>query len=213
MIKEIMLNEEVYTGNAEAGSSIKLSRLLEWFDKVKAAQNASYLKCVIASTNGCRVFNIADIMFDTALVHKGITYANGVKLAMKESSYDNAMTIAHAAELFEAIATLCTNNDINLDDVQVFTQAVDGKLSRFSWFYDDEFDTAYIVRNMNPRQAHKWLNAGAEVLADIAKTPKKTPASEEKELYQYWIELFGAEGAKDAWKQSYPGKRIPRVKA
>ena len=173
MIREIRLDEAEYTGNAEAGSSIKFSRLLEWFNKVNAVQNASYLKCVIASTRGCVVYNLSDILFDKGLVHKDITYANGIKLALKEASDENAMTVAKASELFNAIAAKCEENGISLDDVQVFTMAENGKLSRFSWFYDDQFDTAYIVRNMAPSQARKWLQAGAEVLAEIAKSPKK----------------------------------------
>ena len=211
MIQEINLNEAEYVGNAEAGSSIRFSRLLDWFAKVDATKNASYLKCVIASTKGCQIFNIADILFSKDLLHKDIAYAHGIQLALKEAANADALTIAHAAELFNAIAEKCHEENVSLDDVQVFTAAPNGKLSRFSWFYDDQYDTAYIVRNMAPSQARKWLQAGAEVMAEVAKTPKKAKTSEEKELYSYWIELFGPADAKANWKNEFPGKRVPKV--
>lgn len=210
MIEEIKLNEDEYFGNVEAGSSIKLSRILEWMDKVGASKNASYLKCVVAKSGGCIVCNISDIMMDSNIVHKTATYAHGVKIALKESSSDDSMTIAHAAELFNAIATACEANGIDPDEVQVFVMETTGKLTRFSWYYDDQFDTAYIVRNMAPGAARKWLQAGAEVMAEVAKSPKKPSGSQDRELFAYWKELFGDDAAQN-WKEAFPGKRVPRI--
>lgn len=204
------LREEEYFGNVEAGSSIKLSRILDWMNKIGAAQNASFLKCVIAKSGGCIVCNISDIMMDVDIVHKDAKYAHGVKIALKESSSQDAMTISHAVELFGKIAEQCEANGIDPDEVQVFVMETTGKLTRFSWYYDDQFDTAYIVRNMAPGAARKWLQAGAEVMAEVAKSPKKPSGSQDRELFAYWKELFGDDAAQN-WKEAFPGKRVPRI--
>ena len=209
--EEDSTNEAEYFGNVEAGSSVRFSRLLEWMNNVGSSENAAFLKCVVSKANGCTIFNVSDIMFDSNIVHKDTTYANGVKIAFKESAGEDSMSVARAAELFNAIAEQCKQNEISLDDVQVFTLDSNGKLSRFCWFYDDQFDTAYIVRNMNPGAARKWLQAGAEVAAEIAKSPKKPRVNQEKELYSYWVEIFGAEDAAKEFKSTFPGKRIPKI--
>lgn len=97
-------NEAEHFGMAEAGSSIKFSRLLDWMNKVGASENAAFLKCVVSKANGCTIFNVSDIMFSSNIVHKDTTYANAVKIAFKESAGENSISVAEAAKLFNAIA-------------------------------------------------------------------------------------------------------------
>ena len=68
--EEDSTNEAEYFGNVEAGSSVRFSRLLEWMNNVGSSENAAFLKCVVSKANGCTIFNVSDIMFDSNIVHK-----------------------------------------------------------------------------------------------------------------------------------------------
>ena len=187
MFKEVVLsetqhtNEAEFSGYAEAGSVIKFNRLLDWMKNVKASQNAKYLKCINNKASKVTVFNISDVKFSENLVHKHIAYEAGVKIAYKEDATAPAMDIATAAELFEKIEQLCIENGKDPSTIEVFTEDVNGKLSRFSWYYDDATDTAVIVRNMNLRQASDFLHNGADV---IIRKLAQTPTNPDKLLNQ-----------------------------
>jgi hypothetical protein len=178
MFKEINLSEAEFFGNSEAGSSIKFSRVLDWMKNVKSSSNAKFLKCIVNKALKVKVYSVADITFSENLIHKDKTYDMGVKIAFKEENENvPAMTVARAAELFEKIEALCIENGKDLSTIEVFTEDVNGKLSRFCWYYDDETDTAVIVRNMNPGQARKFMHGGGETivkkLASVPTNPQK----------------------------------------
>lgn len=183
MFKEIVLNEAdktneaEFTGYPEAGSLIKFNRLVDWMKSVKASQNAQFLKCLNNKALKITVYNITDIMFSESITHKDATYDVGVKIAFKEDDGSAAMPIAKAAELFEKIEKLCIDNGKDPSQIEVFTEDVNGKLSRFSWYYDDTTDTALIVRNMSPAQARKFMHGGGDV---IVKKLTKTPVNPDK---------------------------------
>ena len=172
MFEEINLNEAEFYGNSEAGSSIKFSRLIDWMDKVKASQNAQFLKCIVNKAQHVKVYSISDITFSENLTHKDTAYDVGVKIAFKEEDKAPAMTISEAAKLFGKIADLCAENGKDMATIECFTEDTNGKLSRFCWYYDDSTDTAAIVRNMNPGQARKFMHGGGdEIVKKLASTP------------------------------------------
>lgn len=178
MFEEIILNEVEETneaefhGGPEAGSLIKFTRLLDWMNNVKGSAKAQYLKCLVNKALKVKVYNISDITFSENVMHKDVAYETGVKIAFKEDDGSPAMTIAQAAELFDKIAALCAQNGKDLSKTEVFTEDENGKLSRFAWFYDDETDTAVIVRNMSTADARKFMKAGADtIVRKLAKTP------------------------------------------
>ena len=77
-----------------------------------------------------------------------------------------------ANELLDAIAAKCAEAGVAIEDVDVFTQAENGKLTQFAFYYDDSTDTAVIVKNMSARVASKFLQgAGGEVVVKAAKSP------------------------------------------
>ena len=127
----------------------------------------------MAWKNQIAINNISDITFSANLIHKDVTFANGVKIAFKEDPNQPAMTLAHATELFNAIAAKCAEEGIDTNDVEVFVEDPNGKLTQFSWFYDDEFDTACIIKNISPRAVSRFMKGGADaVIVKAAKTPK-----------------------------------------
>jgi len=168
---EKITDEAEYKGNVEAGSSIKFSRLLKWMNDVNAQANAKYLKCIIGSSKEVKVHNIVTVLFTENLVHKGADLGAGVKIGFKEDDEGQAMTVKHAKELFDAINAKCAETGTATDKVEVVAVDPNGKTSRFCWFYDDAQSVAVIVKNMNPSQAKKWLNANQATINKIAEDP------------------------------------------
>lgn len=174
MFKEVIFekstNEEEFYGGA-IERRITLKALLDWLAKVNASKNAQFLKCYNWTKNAVEINNIDDITFSSNLMHKDVVFDKGVKIAFKEDPSLPAMTLAHATELFNAIAAKCNEDGIDTNDVEVFVQNPNGKLTQFCWFYDDEFDTACIVKNMNPRAVSRFMHGGADaVIVKAAKT-------------------------------------------
>ena len=172
---DIATNEDEYFGYKE-GQIIRLSAMLDWMNKVKASQNAKFLKCLIGATKGVIVNSIADITFSSNLLHKDVEIPHAVKIAFKEDPNAPAMTLARAAELFEAIAAKCAEDGIDLDGVYVYCQNEKGKLTEFCWYYDTDTDTACIVKNMNHKMAAKFMHGATDLIARAARTPR-TPES------------------------------------
>lgn len=187
MFKEIMLreseetNETEFLGQPEAGSVIKFNRLVDWMNSVKASNNAKYLKCITNKALKVVVYNITDIKFSADVIHKTTKYDAGIKIAFKEDDGAPAMTIAKAAELFGKIEQLCVENGKDINQIEVFTEDVNGKLSRFCWYYDDATDTALIVRNMPPAQARRFMHGGGDV---IVRKLVETPVNPDKLIDQ-----------------------------
>ena len=176
MFEEVILNEmdEAEFSGRAPGNIIKFSKLNDWLNKVGASANAKYLKCLMPKKGVFTLFNISDIVFSENLIHRNAPIAHGVTIAFKEDNADEAMSIAKATELFNAIAAKCAEAGISTDDLQVFTMDPTGKLSTFCWFYDQDLDTAVVVKNMLPSAAKKFLTGAATTLADIVKTPRNT---------------------------------------
>lgn len=152
--------------------------MLKWMDTVNASKNAKYLKCLNGSTKkGVMVESITDIVFDANLVATGAISTTNVKMAfVAESPTTPAMTVARAYELFIKIGELCAEKGIDTAKVGVYLQNAAGRLTRFSWYYNDESDTAVVVKNMGWQDAAKFLQ-GAEVVLDRA---ARTPQTAEK---------------------------------
>ena len=173
MFEYVKLDEAEHFGYPTAGSSIKFDRILEWMKNVKSSQNATYLKCLFNKALKIQVYSITDITFSENVTHKGVAYDSAVKIAFKEDdSGAPAMTVARAAELFEKIEALCIENGKDVSQIEVFTEDVNNKLTRFSWFYDDDTDTGVIIRNMSVEQARKFMSSGADtIVRKLAQTP------------------------------------------
>ena len=164
-------NEAELKGGPEAGH-IHLDALLGWMRKVNADTNAKYLKCLDWRSNRVDVNNIVTVTCDENIIHKsrGVeeTFPRAVKIAFKEESTVPAMTIADAYALFEAIASKCEEDGIDLGNVEVFVENEKGKLTYFSWYYDEGTDTAVVIKNMSPNAAKEFLNNGAAALIERA---------------------------------------------
>ena len=184
MFKQVVFNEcdvqkdveeaEVHGYMDKGTQIISLASMLKWMEKVNASQNAKYLKCLNGSTKkGVMVESITDIVFDANLVAIGAPTTTNVKMAfVSESPNAPAMTVATAYDLFTKIAALCAEKGIDTAKVGVYLQNEAGRLTRFSWYYNDESDTAVVVKNMGWQDAAKFLQ-GAEVVLDrAARTPQ-----------------------------------------
>lgn len=171
---------EIYGGAIEG--HIKLDKLLDWMRKVKADENAQYLKCLNWRSSHVDINSIVDVTYSENVEHKEETFEHAVQIAFKEGGDSPAMTVARAAELFEAVAAKCEENGVDLGTVEVFVQNEKGKLTYFSWFYDEGTDTAVIVKNMTVRAAAKFLKDGAEAVVVKAAKTATTPKSVEDEI-------------------------------
>ena len=176
MFEEVILNEmdEAEIAGRATGSIIKFSKLNDWLNKVNANAKAKYLKCLMPKRGKLSLFNISDIMFSENLIHKGKPYAQGVTVAFKEDSADAAMTLERATELFNAIAAKCAEVGVSTDDIQVFTIDPTGKLSTFAWYYDDELDTAVIIKNISSAAARQFFAGTATTIDELVRTPRNT---------------------------------------
>ena len=178
--KETSLNStdeaENYGGPTEG--HIKFNALLDWMRNVHANQNAKYLKCLDWRTNRIDVNNIVDVLCSENVVHKTETFDRAVKIAFKQESSAPAMTIEDAANLFEAIASKCEEDGVDLGTVEVFVMNENEKLTYFSWYYDEGTDTAVVIKNMSPRKAAEFLKNGAEAVLTKAATTNDSKTME-----------------------------------
>lgn len=197
---------EIYGGQDKTGH-IHLDSFLGWLRKVRADQNAQYLKCLNWTKNAFEINNIVTVTGDANIVHKsaGInnveeTFDHVVKIAFKEESTTPAMTLATASDLFEAFAKKCEEEGIDTSTVEVFVQNEKGKLTYFAWYYDEGTDTAVIVKNRSPRQASNFLKHGAAgVLARAAKSPR-TPEKLKDELAKIEEQMAKLASKRDAMR-------------
>lgn len=168
-------NEDELAGNVAPDKRIRFSTLIEWMRKVRAVDNAKFLKCLNYRTSRVEINNIVDVTYSENLIHKDATFAHGVKIAFKEGDNVPAMTLGDASDLFEAVAAKCEEEGVALDDVEVFVQDGKGKLTQFCWFYDTDTDTACIVKNMNPKMAARFMREGADAIVNRAAKTATTP--------------------------------------
>jgi len=187
---------EVY-GGPTAGH-IKFNALLDWMRKVRADQNAQYLKCLDWRTNRIDVNNIVDVVCSESVVHKTETFDRAVKIAFKQEANAPAMTIGDAADLFEAIASKCEEDGIDLGTVEVFVMNEQEKLTYFSWYYDEGTDTAVVIKNMSPRKAAEFLKNGAEAVLVKAAKSSKTIESLTDELQKIQDQMEKLKAKQDA---------------
>ena len=173
-------NEEELYGLADANKSIKFQRLLDWINKASESSKAKFLKCLICKKVGgaasVTIANITGIEAANGCLHphSGITFDNAVTIAFQEGDTAPAMTIEDAVQLMNGIAEACTAKGIDLNNVEVFTKDVKGKLTQFCWYYDTDSDTACIVKNMNPKAVKRFFESGSPVVAKAAETPMIT---------------------------------------
>ena len=170
------IKEDEVHGYMDKGTKIiSLASMLKWMDTVHASQNAKYLKCLNGSTKaGVIVESITDIVFDANLAVADAPLATNVKMAfVAEDPNVPAMTIARAYELFTKISELCAEKNIDSAKVGVYLQNANGRLTRFSWYYNDESDTAVVIKNMGWQDAAKFLQ-GAEVILDRTASSPRT---------------------------------------
>ena len=164
-------NEDEFYGKENL--SIKLSDIIDWINKVKSSPNAKYLKCLNYEKNKITVNSITDIVFSSNLVHKERNIEHGIKIAFKEEDPNaNAMTIERAAELLDAIVSLCNEQNIDTSSVLVFCENNKGRLTTFSWYYDTDTDTAVIVKNMYYKVAAKFMHGAEDIIIRTARSPK-----------------------------------------
>lgn len=198
---ENVANEAELKGGPEAGH-IHLDALLGWMRKVGADINAKYLKCLDWRSNRIDVNNIVTVTCDENIVHKSRgaeeTFPHAVKIAFKEESTTPAMTIADASALFEAIASKCEEDGIDLANVEVFVENEKGKLTYFSWYYDEGTDTAVVIKNMSPNAAKEFLKNGAAALLEKAaksSTTMDTLVNQLEKIKEQMAKLQGREAA------------------
>ena len=197
---------EIYGGQDKTGH-IHLDALLDWMRKVRADQNAQYLKCLNWTRNAFEINNIATVTGDANIVHRSAgkdhveeTFDHVVKIAFKEESTTPAMTLATAADLFEAFAKKCEEDGVDLSTVEVFVENEKGKLTYFSWYYDEGTETAVLIKNQSPRQAANFLKNGADaVVVKAAKTPR-TPEKLKADLAKIEEQMAKLVSKRDAMR-------------
>lgn len=214
------LNERVIAqGGPKEGSSIPFSLVQTWFNTIKSNKNAKFLKVFVpAGKRGVDIYNITDLAFTTGIAHSTQAGSQNYKFVVKICLADapgsgEALSMAEAEKKFAAIVKLCetgidTGNgqqvkvDPNSNEVQMFTCDKGGKLTRFSWVYDDDFDTAYIIRNWSKKQALDWLHGNGpeakETMAEMTESPEKPSSNEIAELQAQILEYKKQLADKDA---------------
>lgn len=170
--------DEVHGYMDKGKSIISLASMLKWMEKVNASSNAKYLKCVNSTWKsgqlaGLSLLNISDITFSKELTAPKAPTTNNIKMAFVESDGNvPAMTSAQAYDIFTKIDQLCKENGIDTAEVGVYLANERGRLTRFSWYYDSDTDTAIVIKNIPWQDASKFLKAGADaVINDAAKKP------------------------------------------
>lgn len=165
MLKPIFIDngdvfENEYKGLPEHGK-ITLNRILDLFEKTVKSTNAKYLKCVDKRGDGISINNITDIQWKENLPYKKPhgyeeNIENAVTMAFVEESKSQAASMVTVKGWLEQLSSTLAEKQVKPEDVRVFTLNEKGKLTTFGWYYDDEADTAIMMKNISPNEAARW---------------------------------------------------------